>query len=177
MTKPDHLLTSLPIDAPVRRRLPPLLRRSWFSLNQAFRRRIVHTGLTPDQFTVLRTLVEGDPKGISQRQLAEIISSDPNTIASLLERMEASGLVKRQPDERDRRAHRIIVLPHGHKTYSAIREVAIDLQSEILAALPEDQREGFLENLATVADACHAAASRSPRRTKKMSGGALGKAG
>ena len=44
-----------PIDSPSRRRLPPLLRRSWYGLNQAFRRRIAHLDLTPDQFTVLRT--------------------------------------------------------------------------------------------------------------------------
>src|SRR6266436_8729823 len=72
----------LPIDAPERRRLPPLLRRAWYGLNQAFRRRITHLGITPDQFTVMRTLLEGE--GISQRRLTELMSSDPNTVASLL---------------------------------------------------------------------------------------------
>ena len=77
-----------PIDAPSRRRLPPLLRRAWYGLNQAFRRRIAHTGVTPDQFTALRTLLEGDPEGLTQRELTALMSSDPNTVASLLERME-----------------------------------------------------------------------------------------
>ena len=49
---------SLPIDAPGRRRLPILLRHAWYGLNQAFRRRIAHLGITPDQFTVMRTLLE-----------------------------------------------------------------------------------------------------------------------
>src|SRR5579872_924961 len=84
---------ALPIDAPERRRLPPLLRRCWYNLNQTFRRRISHIGVTPDQFTVMRTLLEGNPKGLTQRELTDIMSSDPNTIASLLERMEALGLV------------------------------------------------------------------------------------
>src|SRR3954467_15733337 len=92
----------LPLDAPGRRRLPPLLRRCWFNLNQAFRRRILFTGVTPDQFTVLRTLVESDPKGLTQREIADIISSDPNTIASLLERMVSGGLVQRLKHETDR---------------------------------------------------------------------------
>ncbi|MGN6386478.1 MAG: MarR family winged helix-turn-helix transcriptional regulator [Verrucomicrobiota bacterium] len=152
-----------PLDDPARRRLPVLLRRSWFSLNQSFRRRILFTGVTPDQFTVLRTLMEADERGLTQRKIAEIISSDPNTIASLLERMEASGLVKRQKHESDRRAHRIVVLPHGKKVYKQIREVALDLQSEILANLPEEQRELFLENLARVADACHQSAAKCSR--------------
>ena len=164
----------LPLDAPGRRRLPPLLRRCWFSLNQAFRRRILITGVTPDQFTVLRTLVEADPKGLSQREIADIISSDPNTIASLLERMKASGLVERQKHERDRRAHRIIVLPHGRKTYKTIRAIALELQTEILAVLPESQREPFLEHLAMVAEACHKAAGRSPKRNRRNGGEASG---
>src|SRR6476661_4129786 len=94
----------LPLDSPERRRLPPLLRRAWYGLNQAFRRRISHLKVTPDQFTVLRTLVEAETKGLSQREIAQIISSDPNTIASLLERMEANDLVERTTHESDRRA-------------------------------------------------------------------------
>ena len=52
----------LPIDDPGNRRLPPLLRRAWYSLNQAFRRRIAHLDITPNQFTILRWLLEGDPE-------------------------------------------------------------------------------------------------------------------
>src|SRR5436309_12895406 len=94
----------LPIDSPDRRRLPPLLRRAWYGLNQAFRRRIAHTKVTPDQFTVMRTLLEGDPKGLTQRELARHMTSDPNTMAALLERMEAGGWVQRKPHEKDGRA-------------------------------------------------------------------------
>src|SRR5579864_5254147 len=86
----------LPVDSPDRRRLPPLLRRCWYNLNQTFRRRIAHTGVTPDQFTVMRTLLEGNPKGMTQRELTDLMSSDPNTIAALLERMEKAGLVERR---------------------------------------------------------------------------------
>src|SRR5438477_13044991 len=92
-----------PIDAPERRRLPLLLRRAWYGLNQAFRRRIAHLGMTPDQFTVMRTLLEHD--GITQRKLTELMSSDPNTVASLIERMEKANLLERQTHEGDRRAN------------------------------------------------------------------------
>src|ERR1700752_3566785 len=94
-------LDSLPADAPERRRLPSLLRRCWFNLNQTFRRRIAHTEVTPDQFTVMRTLLEGDAKGMTQRELTDLMSSDPNTIAALLERMEKNGLVERKPHDLD----------------------------------------------------------------------------
>ena len=149
-----------PIDAPHRRRLPLLLRRSWYGLNQAFRRRIAHLQITPDQFTVLRTLLEGDERGLTQRELARAMSSDPNTVASLLERMERVGYVERLPHERDRRAHRIKLQPKGRKTYESARVVAIALQSEVLSGLPVAGRENFLENLSVVADACRLAAEK-----------------
>src|SRR5687768_10408700 len=162
----DANSTPLPLDAPERRRLPLLMRRAWYGLNQAFRRRITHLKVTPDQFTVLRTLIEADSKGLSQREIAETISSDPNTIASLLERMEANHLVERTTHESDRRAHRIRLLPHGRKTYKTVRAIALDLQTEILTALPEPQREPFLQNLALVAEACNQAAENSPKTRK-----------
>lgn len=160
-----HSHSPLPVDAPERRRLPPLLRRAWYGLNQAFRRRILHLRLTPDQFTVMRTLIEAEENGLTQRDLATTISSDPNTIASLLERMEGNGWVERTEDRTDRRARRIRLLPEGKKVYKAARSLALELQSEVLAVLPEAARETFLEHLATIADACSEAAehSRNPQ--------------
>src|SRR3954447_544759 len=135
----------LPIDSPERRRLPLLLRRAWDGLNQAFRRRIAHLGVTPDQFTVMRTLLEN--AGITQRELTQFMSSDPNTVASLLERMEAAGLIERRSHEKDRRANRLRLKALGQRKYEAAREVAVAMQAEVLSALPEAARENFLETL------------------------------
>ncbi len=147
-----------PIDSPERRRLPPLLRRAWYGLNQAFRRRIAHLGLTPDQFTVLRTLIENE--GITQRALAHLISSDPNTVASLVNRMEKNASLERETHATDRRANRLRVTAKGKARYRKARAAAVALQAEVLAVLPESKREQFLTQLATVADACRTAAGK-----------------
>jgi DNA-binding MarR family transcriptional regulator len=151
----------LPLDSPERRRLPLLLRRAWYGLNQAFRRRIAHLGVTPDQFTVMRTLLENE--GITQRRLTELMSSDPNTVASLLERMEQAGLVERQAHEKDQRAHWLRLKPRGKRKYEAVREIAVAMQAEILSVLPVHAREKFLQELDIVAQACRDAAERSPK--------------
>jgi len=170
--KPSALVSSpasstpgsvIPLDSPRRRRLPPLLRRAWYSLNQTFRRRIAHTGVTPDQFTALRTLLEGDPLGMTQRTLTEAMSSDPNTVASLLERMEEAGWIERRAHETDRRAYRIRLLPAGQEKYREVRDLAVGLQSDVLADLPESERERFLEQLEIVAMACRRAAENSAK--------------
>lgn len=153
------------IDSPERRRLPPLLRRAWYGLNQAFRRRIAHTDVTPDQFTVLRTLLEGDKRGMTQSDLTKTITSDPNTVASLLERMGSAGWVERKEHESDRRAHRVQVTAAGRRKYVQVRKIALELQGEVLASLPESEREQFLEQLATVAEACRNAGLVTERTT------------
>jgi DNA-binding MarR family transcriptional regulator len=139
------------------------LRRSRYGLNQAFRRRIAHTGVTPDQFTAMRTLIEGDPAGLTQRDLTLAMSSDPNTVASLLERMEDAGWVERKAHERDRRAYRIRLLEPGRARFEQVRDLAIDLQSDVLGVLPEAERESFLAQLDLVAMACRKAAEDAPR--------------
>jgi DNA-binding MarR family transcriptional regulator len=150
-------ISDLPLDAPERRRLPILLRRAWYGLNQAFRRRIAHLKITPDQFTALRTLTEADPKGIVQSELVKLMASDPNTIAALIERMEKSNLVERRTHETDRRANRIRVSDEGLRRYKQAREIAIALQSEVVSILPDPRREQFLADLSTISDACQAA--------------------
>ena len=157
-----------PVDSPVRRRLPPLLRRAWYGLNQTFRRRIAHTGVTPDQFTALRTLLEGDPMGMTQRELTRLMSSDPNTVASLLERMETAGWIERKQHEADRRAHRIQILPTGKRKFTQVRKLAASLQTEVLSVLPEGDREKFLEQLTLVGEMCRKLADENAKPAKAV---------
>ena len=79
------------------------------------------------------------------------MSSDPNTIASLLERMEANSLVQRRPHEKDRRASGVELLAVAREKYEAIRDEAIELQGHVLEQLPEGDPEKFLEQLEVVA--------------------------
>lgn len=106
----------------------------------------------------MRTLLEGDPHGLTQRELTQLMSSDPNTVASLLRRMEQAGLVERRPHEADKRARRIRLRKEGSRRYEAARLIAVGLQTEVLAVLPQDSREMFLAHLTAVAAACRAAA-------------------
>lgn len=150
-----------PLDAPSRRRLPPLLREAWYSLNKAFGRRLAGLDITPDQFTVMRWLQEAESQGRTQHELAKLMASDPNTIGGVIHRMERTGLVARRPHESDRRAHRIRLTATGKRRYLRAREAAVALQSEVLASLPEEQREQFLAHLERVAKACREALSNS----------------
>ena len=143
-----------PESNPMPKRLPVLMRRAWYGLNQAFRQRVAHLGITPDQFSILRWLSEDDPAGITQRRLTDLMASDPNTITSTLSRMEKNGLIARKAHELDRRAHRVKLLPAGRDTFEQAREVAMRLQEQVLVVLPRERRARFLEELESIAEAC-----------------------
>ncbi len=139
------------------RRLPPLLRKAWFGLNQAFRTRISSFGLTPDQFSVLRWISESNDGALTQTAITSAMASDPNTIASLVRRMEQSGLVTRGRHANDARAKAVTLTPKGVEALHAAAEVALDLQDHVLSSLPPERRDGFLADLSTVGLACQAA--------------------
>jgi DNA-binding MarR family transcriptional regulator len=155
---------SAPRGRPARaRRLPSLLRRAWFGLNQAFRHHTAPLGLTPDQYTVLRILWEAGPGRLTQGELAGVMSSDPNTIASLLARMEKQGLVERPFHPRDRRARALALSRAGRRRFFEARRLALALQAGVLSVLPGRRRAIFLAELDQVASACWQAALRGER--------------
>ncbi|RME90253.1 MAG: MarR family transcriptional regulator [Verrucomicrobia bacterium] len=141
---------------------PPLLRRCWYGLNQAFRRRLQPLGLTPIQYTVLRNLAEAGSEGLTQTELNDRITSDPNTIAGLVARMEKNGWIERRPDAGDSRAKRVRLTPLGLTCQQQAAQVARNLLAEIQPALSPDQWRLFLEQLEAVAEACQRANQRRP---------------
>jgi DNA-binding MarR family transcriptional regulator len=155
------------------RRLPPLLRRAWFSLNQGFRQRIAPLGITPDQFTILRWLAESGGEGLTQSELTQYMASDPNTITATVRRMESAGLLRRSPHETDRRAKRVTLLPEGRRVFSEAQALAIDLQKTVLSPLSGAEAALFLELLERVANSCTEASSRG-KLAQRGEGGAGG---
>lgn len=141
------------------RRLPPLLRKAWFSLNQAFRQRLIPLGITPDQYTILRWLAESDPEGLTQSEITRHMASDPNTITATVRRMVKAGLLERLPHERDGRAMRVRILPPGHVTFAHAQQLAFELQDNILGALSLSESRLFLALLERVGDAAMEEAS------------------
>ena len=135
------------------RRLPPLLRRAWYSLNQTFRQRIAHLEITPDQYSILRWLQEGDPRGLTQQTITDLMASDPNTITSILRRMEGAKLVTRHAHETDKRARRVCLETEGQRRLHAAFQIATELQAQIISVIPENRRARFLEDLERVAQA------------------------
>ena len=153
--------TQKPDDYQLPGRIPVLLRHSWYALNQAFRRRITHLGLTPDQFTVLRNLFE--KPGLTQRELCLRMASDPNTVAALTARMAEEGWIERAECTEDRRANRLKVLAKGRRKFGAANQIAQKLQEEVSSSLTSAEFTVAVGLLTKLADGCRGALKNSPQ--------------
>ena len=146
-----------------RPRLALLLRRAWYGLNQTFRRQIAGVGVTPDQFTILRWLGE-HPEGLTQRVLADLMASDPNTITAILTRMQKAGLLERRAHADDARCNLIMLKDKGRALHAKIQPLASGLQEQLLAAVPVAKQAEFLKQLESVCAALDADDAAQPAR-------------
>jgi DNA-binding MarR family transcriptional regulator len=159
-TTPSPSVTPPGSDRP---RLALLLRRAWYGLNQTFRRRIAGMGVTPDQFTILRWLGE-HPEGLTQRALADLMASDPNTITAILTRMQKAGLIERRAHAQDARCNLIVLKDKGRSVHAKLQPLASDLQEQLLAAVPVAKQAEFLKQLESVCAALDAEDAAQPTR-------------
>ena len=111
-----------------RHKFPVLLRGAWFGINRAFRRKLERISITPVQYTVLRNLSEGEGRVLNQQDLADLLSTNKNNLADLLNRMEDRKLVKRHDNPIDQRNKKVAITERGRKEFLQARKHALILQ-------------------------------------------------
>ena len=92
-------------------------------------------GVTRSQWWVLTNLSRHTGKSMMQTELARTMDVGKVTLGGLIDRLEARGLVKRQPDPSDRRAKRVLMTPKGVKLLADIQESAGGLNARIMAGI------------------------------------------
>jgi DNA-binding MarR family transcriptional regulator len=97
-------------------------------------------GLTPALFAVLNYLRANE--GAIQQQVGSAMGIDPSTMVSLVDKLERGGLAERQPHPKDRRAREVLITPRGRQTLKRARELAEEVESEVLQGLtPAERRQ------------------------------------
>ena len=94
-------------------------------------------GITRSQWWVLAFLSRRD--GMTQTALAADLDLTKVAIGGLIDRMETGGFVERRADERDARARRVFLTRAGQKLVATIRENVDDVETDILAAVTEQE--------------------------------------
>src|SRR3954471_23136725 len=105
------------------------------------RLRAAHTAhnLKPRQFQILGLL--HDHGGLAQRDLVQTMDMAPSMLVTLLNPLEAEGLVSRERDPEDRRRHLVTLTPAGEKRLASAARAQKDTEDALFAALDTDQRD------------------------------------
>jgi DNA-binding MarR family transcriptional regulator len=106
-------------------------------------------GLTQRQFTVLAAAGAGD--GVSQSDLVRATGIDRSTLADLVARMIAKGLLERERSSTDARANTVRLSEAGRIALVEGGKPAAKSDARLLDLLPAKKREAFLKTLATLA--------------------------
>lgn len=85
--------------------------------------------------------------GMTQNEMAALCEIEPITVARLVDRLEASGLVKRCPDPSDRRVNRLLLLPAAEPVLEKIKEVRAQSQRELIGDMDPTFRQAAVEAL------------------------------
>ena len=90
-------------------------------------------GMTRAQWVILARL-ERQP-GLTQNEMAAIVEVEPITIARLVDRLEARGLVVRKADPRDRRVWRLHLTPAAAPVLREISKYRAEINEVITAGM------------------------------------------
>ena len=121
-------------------------------------------GLTQRQFTVLAAAGAAD--GVSQSDLVRATGIDRSTLADLVARMIAKGLLERERSSTDARANTVRLSEAGRIALVEGGKPAAKSDARLLDLLPAKKRETFVKTLTTLAaaaDAGGAPAAKAPK--------------
>ncbi len=121
-------------------------------------------GPTQRQFAVLEAV--SAKSGLTQTDLVRATGIDRSTLADLVTRMTAKGLLERERSAVDARAKAVRLSEAGTALLASARPRVEAADKRILALLPKGKREGFIELLADLASAADAAPDQAKAEAK-----------
>jgi DNA-binding MarR family transcriptional regulator len=136
------------------REIPIALRSAYLALHRRSDAQFAPHGVTADQFVLLATLARGH--ALTQRELAQRMSSDPSTVRAMLLLLEQRGLVERETHPTDARARTVVLTAEGQRTFQQLWAAGEPIRAQMLAALRPGEAETLVRLLARVAEALNA---------------------
>ena len=98
-------------------------------------------GLTVEQWVGLKTIGEEGP--LCQKELALRIDKNQNTVKALVDRLLAKGLIRRQPDEKDRRNMLLTLSPKGKEKIETLSPLEDRINETMEKALTPEEIKTF----------------------------------
>lgn len=84
------------------------------------------------------------PEGLVQAELAERLGIEGPTLAKLIDRLEAEGLVERQASREDRRCKRVVLTARAGPVVEQVMAIIAGLRGELMATIPDAEIDAGL---------------------------------
>ncbi len=94
-------------------------------------------------FAVLQALWEND--GLSISDLGEKVQLEKSTMTSLIDRMEAAGLLRRDDHPTDRRAYKICLTPRGRELEENLDQVVTETYDRLTQGISSRDLQNAIE--------------------------------
>jgi len=88
--------------------------------------------------------------GISQKELSELLEVEPISVARLVDRLEARGMVERRPDPKDRRIWRLHLSAPAHPELHEIHRHRAAIMRRLTAGIDPAPLDAMIEVLVTM---------------------------
>jgi DNA-binding MarR family transcriptional regulator len=131
-----------PSDIEVNEFAGQLFFRLWRAAHTSTARALESLGLTTTTFAVL-TLIAGRD-GTIQQQLSTDMGIDPSAMVKIVNQLEDAGLAGRRRRLNDRRAWEVTITPQGRDTLHHAKQLARDVEDDLLNGLTADERDQLL---------------------------------
>jgi DNA-binding MarR family transcriptional regulator len=142
-----------------------MLRQTWTAVNKMAEVRLAKVKLTPEKAAVL-WLCRDFSGTLTPAEIARYLFRENQTIAGLLNRMEAEGLVKRVPKRKGHPYTEVKLTPKGEAACDPGVEVYKRVVTSVMSDMPEEEQKRLQETLRglrdKMADELHMEVARPP---------------
>jgi DNA-binding MarR family transcriptional regulator len=126
-----------------------LLHRAGQRADELFAVSLGDSDITARQFAVLQSVASHDAP--SQTLLVEDTGIDRSTLADIVRRLAEKGLVQRRRTRHDARRYAVRLTDKGQAALKAVQPAATSTEEQLLSAVPQPEREAFLDDLRRIA--------------------------
>jgi DNA-binding MarR family transcriptional regulator len=128
-----------------------LLHRAGQVADEMFTEEMHGSELTPRQFAVLRVLQRLETA--SQTDIVNETGIDRSTLADIVKRLVARGLIARRRSKADARAYAVRLTASGRDALKSAEPASERVENRLLKSLPQARRDAFIDSLAILVNA------------------------
>lgn len=132
--------------------LLPLLLRAGSAVEGHLERCLLPWSLSLSKLRALEQLADA-PEGLPLGQLAERLCCVKSNVTQLVDRLEADGFVRREPNPADRRCVVAVITEKGRRSFACAQKAREQAEREVLERLSGDDRARLVHLLGRLTSA------------------------